>query len=50
MLSLNEKYGLGGHLIETKYFTYDSSDAGLQEKHVKMAREMFEKQRIENCQ
>lgn len=40
-----EEYGMGGRLIETKYFTRDASDAGLQEKHVKMARELFERQK-----
>lgn len=36
------KYDLGGHLIETKFFTYSIDDGGLQEKHVKLVRELFE--------
>ena len=41
---LYEEYGISGHLIETKFFTDDINDAGLQEKHVLLAKKLFEKQ------
>lgn len=40
-----EECGLGGHLIQTKFFTNDINDGGLQEKHVLMAKELFNKQK-----
>lgn len=39
-----EEYGIGGHLVSTKFFTYDINDGGLQEKHVLLAKELFENQ------
>ena len=39
-----EEYGIGGHLIHTKFFTYDINDGGLQEKHVELAKQLFENQ------
>lgn len=39
-----EEYGIGGHLVHTKFFTYDINDGGLQEKHVALARQLFQEQ------
>ena len=36
--------GIGGHLIHTKFFTHDINEGGLQERHVEMARQLFERQ------
>lgn len=41
---LYEEYGIGGHLIETKFYPKDISEAGLLEKHVELAKELFDKQ------
>ena len=37
-----DKYGLGDKLIQTKYFCHDLSEGGLQEKHIKQAKELFQ--------
>lgn len=39
-----EEYGIGGHLIETKFFTLDEKKAALQESHVTLARKLFREQ------
>lgn len=39
-----EEYGVGGHLIQTMYFTTDDNEGGLQGDHIQIAKEMFEKQ------
>lgn len=39
-----EECGIGGHLVHTKFFTYDINDGGLQEKHVALARQLFQEQ------
>lgn len=39
-----EKYGLGGHLVHTEFFASDINEGGLQERHVALARELFERQ------
>ena len=38
-------YGLEGHLVHTCFRGKDCTESGLQEKHVAIARELFEKQK-----
>lgn len=37
-----DTYGLGDRLIQTKYFCNSLSEGGLQEKHIKQAKELFQ--------
>lgn len=37
-----EKYNISEHLIQTYYFVSDSSEGGLKEEHIKIAKHLFE--------
>lgn len=39
-----KEFGICGHLVHTKFFTYDINEGGLQEKHVELAKQLFERQ------
>lgn len=39
-----KEFGIGGHLVHTKFFTYDINDGGLQERHVELAKQLFDGQ------
>ena len=39
-----KEFGIGGHLVHTKFFTYNINDGGLQEKHVELAKQLFDRQ------
>lgn len=40
-----EAAGIGGHLIQTKFFVKSFDEGGLLEKHVRIAKEMFDSQK-----
>ena len=41
---INQGYGIGGHLVQTEFFTDNINDGGLQEKHVRLAKKLFDSQ------
>lgn len=38
-----KKHGLGGHLVQTLFYTHDVTKGGIQDKHVKKAKEILDK-------